>query len=75
MKENVFCVVLSIITVGIGLIIMFIEMGILMHYGEARIDALADSLYTGFLGWMTFAAVFTTTDWFYDRVISKIIKK
>jgi hypothetical protein len=54
---------------------MFIEMGILMHYGEARIDALADSLYTGFLGWMTFAAVFTTTDWFYDRVISKIIKK
>ena len=75
MKENVFCVVSSIITVGIGLIIMLIEMGILMHYGEARIDALPDSIYTGFLGWITFAAVLATTDWFYDHVISKIIKK
>lgn len=75
MKENVFCVVFSIITVGIGLIIVFIEMSILMHHGEARIDALADSMCTGFLGWITFVAALTSTDWFYDRVISKIIKK
>ena len=75
MKENVFCVVFSIATVGIGLIIMLIEMSILMHCGEARIDALADSLYTGFLGWITLNAVLATTDWFYDHVISKIVKK
>lgn len=75
MKENVFCVVSSIITVGTGLIIMFIEMSILTHYGETRIDALADSVYTGFLGWITLTAVLATTDWFYDHVTSKIIKK
>lgn len=75
MKENVFCVVFSIITVGIGLIIMLIEMSILMHYGETRIDALADSVYTGFLGWITLTAVLATTDWFYDHVASKIVKK
>ena len=75
MKENVFCVVFSIATVGIGLIIMLIEMGILMRCGEAWIDALADSLYTGFLGWITFTAVLATTDWFYDHVVSKIVKK
>lgn len=75
MKENVFCVVFSIATVGIGLVIMFIEMSILMHCGETQIDALADSLCTGFLGWITFAAVLATTDWFYDHVTSKIIKK
>lgn len=75
MKEKVFNVILSIVIVGLGALILLAETSLLVRYGAAPKAALIDSLYTGFLGWIILAAVLMTTDWFYDHVTNKIIKK
>lgn len=75
MKENVFAAVLSIAIVSIGALVLLAETSLLVHLGAALDYALITSLFTGFLGWIILAAVLTTTDWLYDNVTSKIIKK
>lgn len=75
MKEKVFNAILSIAIVSIGVLITIAETCLLVHFGAALDTAFITSLYTGFLGWIILAAVLMTTDWFYDNVTSKIIKK
>lgn len=75
MKERTFIAALSIVIVSIGLLIALAETCLLVHLGADHDTAFITSLYTGFIGWITVAAVLTTTDWFYDNVTSKIIKK
>lgn len=75
MKEKVFNAILSIAITSLGVLITFIEKSLLVHFGAAPEMALIDSLYTGFLGWIILAAVLMTTDWFYDHITNKIIKK
>ncbi len=75
MKEKVFNAILSIAVVGLGALILLAETSLLIHHGVTPEMALIGSLYTGSLGWIILAAVLTTTDWFYDHVTSKIIKK
>lgn len=75
MKENTFCAVLSIAIVGLGALVVLAEMSFLVNHGATPDVAFIDSLYTGGIGWVILAAVLTTTDWFYDHVSNKIIKK
>lgn len=75
MKENTFCAVLSIAIVGLGALVVLAEMSLLVHHGVDQDVAFLESLYSGFLGWVILAAVLTTTDWFFDHVSNKIIKK
>lgn len=75
MKEKVFNAILSIAITSLGVLITLAEKSFLVHHGATPESALIDSLYTGFLGWIIFAAVLTTTDWFYDHITNKIIKK
>lgn len=75
MKENVFNAILSIAIVALGALVVLAEMSLLVHFGVTPEAALIGSLYSGFLGWIILAAVLTTTDWFYDHVTNKIIKK
>lgn len=75
MKQNTFITIFSIVVVTIGMIITFVEASILTHFGETWASAFIDSLYTGFLGWIILAAVLFTTDWFFDHITNKIIKK
>lgn len=75
MKENTYCAVLSIAIVALGALVVLAEMSLLVHHGATPDLAFLESLYTGFLGWVILAAVLTTTDWFYDHVTNKIIKK
>lgn len=75
MKENTFIAVLSIAIVSIGALVVLAEMSLLVHFGETPDIALIDSLYSGGIGWIILAAVLTTTNWFYDHITSKIIKK
>lgn len=75
MKPNTFNTILSIVVVGLGALILLAETSLLVHHGAVPEAALIGSLYTGFLDWIILATVLTTTDWFYDHVTSKIIKK
>lgn len=75
MKENVFNAILSIAVVGLGALVFLAEMSLLVHFEVTPEAALIGSLYSGGLGWVILAAVLTTTDWFYDHVTNKIIKK
>lgn len=75
MKENVFEAVLSIAVVSLGALIVLAETSLLVHFGVTPEAALVTSVYSGFLGWIILAVGFTTTDWFYGHVTSKIIKK
>lgn len=75
MKEKVFNTILSIAVVGLGALILLAETSLMVHHGATPEMALIGSLYTGFLDWIILATVFTTTDWFYDHITSKIIKK
>lgn len=75
MKENTYCAVLSIAIVALGALVVLAEMSLLVHHGATPEMALIESLYSGFLGWVILAAVLSTTDWFYDHVTNKIIKK
>lgn len=75
MKTNAFIAVLSIAIVSIGALVVLAEMSLLVHFGETPDIALIDSLYSGGIGWIILAAVLFTTDWFYDHVTNKIIKK
>ena len=75
MKENTFCAVLSIAIVGLGALVVLAEMSLLVNHGVDPDVAFLESLYSGFLGWVILAAVLTTTDWFFDHVSNKIIKK
>lgn len=75
MKTNTFIVVLSITIVSIGALVVLAEMSLLVHFGETLEMALIESIYSGGLGWVTLAAVLSTTDWFYDHITNKIIKK
>lgn len=74
MKENTFITVFSIVVVTLGGLVVLAETSLLVHLGETYETALVESLYTGFLGWITLAATLTTTDWF-DNLTNKIIKK
>lgn len=75
MKEKVFNAILSIAVVGLGALMLLAETSLLVHFGVTPEAALIGSLYTGFLGWIILAATLTSTDWFYDHVTNKIIKK
>ena len=75
MRENTFCAVLSVAIVVLGGLVVLAEMSLLVHHGATPEMAFIDSLYSGGLGWVILAAVLTTTDWFYDHVTNKIIKK
>ena len=75
MKENTYCAVLSIAIVALGALVVLAEMSLLVNHGATPDLAFLESLYSGFLGWVILAAVLTTTDWFYDHVTNKIIKK
>lgn len=75
MKENTFCAVLSAAIVALGALVVLAEMSLLVHHGVTPDLAFLESLYSGFLGWVILAAVLTATDWFYDHVTNKIIKK
>ena len=75
MKENTFIAILSIAITSLGALVVLAEMSLLVHFGETPDIALIDSLYSGGIGWITLAAVLTTTDWFYDHITNKIIKK
>jgi hypothetical protein len=75
MKEKVFNAILSIATVVLGGLIVLAETSLLAHHGVESDVAFLVSLYSGFMGWIILAAVLTTTDWFYDHVTNKIIKK
>ena len=75
MKEKVFNTILSIVVAGLGALILLAETSLLIRHGATPELALIGSLYTGFLDWIILATVLTTTDWFYDHVTSKIIKK
>lgn len=75
MKENTFCAVLSIAIVGLGALVVLAEMSFLIHNGATPEMALIGSLYSGGLIWVILAASLITTDWFYDHVTNKIIKK
>ena len=74
MKEKTFIAILSIATVAIGGIIVLAEMSLLIHFGATSDEALIDSLYSGFLGWIILVAVLTGTDKFWD-LANKIIKE
>ena len=74
MKENTFNAVLSIAIVGLGALVVLAEMSLLVNHGATPEEALIESLYSGFLGWVTLAASLMTTDWFYN-LTNKIIKK
>ena len=75
MKEKVFNAILSIAITSLGVLITLAEKSLLVHFGEIPDIALIDSLYSGGIGWITLAAVLATTNWFYDHVTNKIIKK
>lgn len=75
MKEKTFIAILSIATVVLGGLVAIAETSLLAHHGFSPDAALLVSLYSGPLGWIILVAVLTTTDWFYDHVTNKIIKK
>lgn len=75
MKEKAFIAILSIATVALGGLVTLVETSLLVHFGETPDVAFLESLYSGFLGWIILAAILTTTDWFFDHVTNKIIKK
>ena len=75
MKENTYCAVLSIAIVALGALVVLAEMSLLVNHGATPEMALIGSLYSGGLGWVILAAVLTSTEWFYDHVTNKIIKK
>ena len=75
MKEKVFNAILSIAITSLGVLITLAEKSFLVHGGADPESALINSLYTGFLGWIILAAVLMSTDWFYDHITNKIIKK
>lgn len=75
MKENTFYTVLSIGIVVLGGLIVLAETSLLIHHGVILEVALIDSLYSGGLGWVILAAVLISTEWFYDHVTNKVIKR
>ena len=74
MKEKTFIATFSIATVALGGLITLAETSLLIHFGTAPDEAIIDSLYSGFLGWIIFVAVLTGTDKFWN-LANKIIKK
>ena len=74
MKEKVFIAVLSIATVVSGALLAFAETCLLVNHGATPEEALIESLYSGFLGWIILAASLTTTDRFWSWA-NRIIKK